>query len=48
MREAVYMIWGFLGQSMLVGIIGIIYMFYLDKKEQKRSRSRQGGMRLSR
>jgi hypothetical protein len=46
--QTIIVIWGFMGPLMLIGIIGLIYMLYLDKKEQKRKVPREGGMRLSR
>ena len=48
MEQAIIVIWGVMGPLMLIGIIGLIYMFYQNKKEQKRKSPREGGMRLSR
>jgi len=48
MEQAIIVIYGFMGPLMLICVIGLIYIFYQNKKEKKRKAPREGGMRLSR
>jgi len=48
MDQATIVILGVMGPLLLIGTIGLIYMFYIEKKEKKRRAPREGGMRLLR
>jgi len=38
MPDPIIVIWGVMGPLILIGMIGMLYIFYTDKKKQKKRR----------